>query len=101
MIHRDHKTDASLIGSFWDYYRLGIIPLVQMQNIREMASYLIPYLDYFPFENDLDLYGILAASKNNPDHFNLLKKRIVERMRYEFNSEAVVKRMLFSLDCTN
>jgi hypothetical protein len=101
MLHRDHKTDAGLIGSFWDYYRLGIIPLVQMQNIQEMASYMVPYLDYFPFENDLDLYGILTASKNMPAHFNLLKIRIVERMKYEFNSEAVVKRMLISLDYTS
>jgi hypothetical protein len=101
MLHRNYKVDANLIGSFWDYYRLGIIPLVQMQNIEEMASYMIPYLDYFPFESDIDLFAILKASKNDPNHFNKLRLRILDRLKYEFKPETVVKNVLVALNHVN
>lgn len=94
MVHRSHNEDANLIGSFWDYYKLGVIPLVQMQNIKEIASYMIPYLDYFPIENDIDLYSILAISKSNSVHFNTLKLRILKRMEVEFTPLNVVRNIL-------
>ena len=94
MVHRSHNEDANLIGSFWDYYKLGVIPLVQMQNMKEIASYMTPYLDYFPIENDVDLYSILAISKSNSVHFNTLKLRIIKRMEGEFTPLNVVKNIL-------
>ena len=94
MTHRNYNEDANLIGSFWDYYKLGLIPLVQMQNMKEIASYMIPYLDYFPIENDVDLYSVLAISKSNSAHFNTLKLRILKRMEDEFTPSNVVKNIL-------
>jgi hypothetical protein len=101
MVHRNPKLDAHLIGSFWDYYRLGIIPLVQMEKVQEMASYLIPYLDYFPIENDADLFSILHISKDYPAHFGNLRLRILERMKNEFNTTNVVNKILTDLNLAN
>jgi len=94
MVHRSHNVDANLIGSFWDYYKLGVIPLVQMQDVKEIASYMTPYLDYFPIQNDVDLYSILSISKSNFVHFNALKLRIMKRMESEFTPKNVVKNIL-------
>jgi hypothetical protein len=101
MVHRKPKLDAHLIGSFWDYYRLGIIPLVQMQKIKEIATYLTPYLDYFPIENDTDLFSILDISRDNPNHFGNLRLRILERMKNEFSAKSVVNKILTDLKFSN
>ena len=94
MVHRNPKDDAHLIGSFWDYYRLGVIPLIQMQKMTQIASYMTPYLDYFPIESDADLFAVLEISKNNLDHFNNLRLRIINRMENEFIPSIVVKNIL-------
>ena len=65
-----------------------------MQNMKEIASYMTPYLDYFPIENDVDLYSILAISQSNSVHFNTLKLRIIKRMEGEFTPSNVVKNIL-------
>lgn len=101
MVHRKPKLDAHLIGSFWDYYRLGVIPLVQMQKIKEISTYLTPYLDYFPIENDTDIFSILNISKYNPDHFGNLRLRILERMKNEFSAKSVVNKILMELNSGN
>jgi len=94
MVHREPDLDCHLIGSFWDYYRLGVIPIVQMQNLTDFATYMTPYLDYFPIVSELDLYLILKISQENPEHFRNLQKRILGRMEVEFNPKNVVHRML-------
>ena len=94
MIHRNYNEDAHLIGSFWDYYRLGVIPIIQMQNIKPIAPYMTPYLDYFPVKSDQDLYNILSLSKRSPEYFEKLRQRILTRMRTEFSPEIVVKKLL-------
>lgn len=101
MAHRDSIRDADLIGSFWDYYRLGVIPIVQKQKYNQISSYLIPYLDYFPCESDLDLLAILKASKENPTHFSILKLRLLDRMRSEFTPEIVIRKLLKNLSQIN
>jgi hypothetical protein len=97
MVHRKYNLDAHLIGSFWDYYRLGVIPLVQMQKTQQISTYLTPYLDYFPIESDFDLFSILLISHSNEDHFNNLRKRIKDRIKYEFNPETVIEKLLNDL----
>ena len=94
MVHRSQTDDAHLIGSFWDYYRLGVIPIVQMQEIKPIASYMTPYLDYFPVESDLDLFTILNLGKRFPEYFEQLRKRILTRMSTEFSPEAVTRNLL-------
>lgn len=94
MMHRNHNDDAHLIGSFWDYYRLGVIPIIQMQNIKPIAPYMTPYLDYFPVKSDQDLYNILSLSKRSPEYFEKLRQRILTRVRTEFSPEIIVKKLL-------
>jgi|LauGreSBDMM110SN_4_FD.fasta_scaffold20514_1 hypothetical protein len=100
MVHRNHNDDAHLIGSFWDYYRLGVIPIVQMQEIKPIASYMTPYLDYFPVKTDLDLYAVLSLGKKYPEHFEELRKRILNRMNTEFSPEVVIKKLLSDSNIT-
>ena len=97
MMHRNHNDDAHLIGSFWDYYRLGVIPIIQMQNIKPIAPYMTPYLDYFPVKSDQDLYNILSLSKRSPEYFEKLRQRILTRMKTEFSPEIVIKKLLTDL----
>lgn len=94
MMHRNHNDDAHLIGSFWDYYRLGVIPIIQMQNIKPIAPYMTPYLDYFPVKSDQDLYNIFSLSKRSPEYFEKLRQRILTRVRTEFSPEIIVKKLL-------
>jgi len=94
MVHRSPDVDCHLIGSFWDYYRLGVIPIVQMQKSLNFATYMTPYLDYIPVVSELDLYLVLKASQENPIHFLNLQKRILQRMEYEFNPKNVISTML-------
>ena len=98
MVHRNNNDDAHLIGSFWDYYRLGVIPIVQMQEIKPIASYMTPYLDYFPVKSDLDLYAVLSLGKNYPEYFEELRKRILNRMSTEFSPVIVINKLLFDLN---
>lgn len=98
MVHRSHNDDAHLIGSFWDYYRLGVIPIVQMQEIKPIATYMTPYLDYFPVKSDLDLYAVLSLGKNYPEHFEELRKRILNRMSTEFSPAIVINKLLSDLN---
>lgn len=98
MVHREPDLDCHLIGSFWDYYRLGVIPIVQMQELSDFAKYMTPYLDYFPVVSELDLYLVLKISQENPEHFTNLQKRIQERMEFEFNPKNVVCTMLENFD---
>jgi len=98
MVHRNHNDDAHLIGSFWDYYRLGVIPIVQMQEIKPIASYMTPYLDYFPVKSDLDLYAVLSLGKNYPEYFEELRKRILNRMSTEFSPVIVINKLLSDLN---
>ena len=94
MVHREPHLDCHLIGSFWDYYRLGVIPVIQMQNLVDFASYMTPYLDYFPVVSELDLYLVLKISQDNPQHFKNLQKRILERMEHEFTPKNIVRTVL-------
>ena len=94
MVHREPNLDCHLIGSFWDYYRLGVIPIIQMQNLSDFATYMTPYLDYFPVVSELDLYLVLKISKENPQHFRNLQKRILERMDHEFTPNNTVRNVL-------
>jgi hypothetical protein len=98
MVHRNNNDDAHLIGSFWDYYRLGVIPIVQMQEIKPIASYMTPYLDYFPVKSDLDLYAVLSLGKNYPEYFEELRKRILNRMSTEFSPVIVINKLLSDLN---
>jgi hypothetical protein len=94
MVHRNPDEDAHLIGSFWDYYRIGVIPIVQMQSIKPIATYLTPYLDYIPVASDLDLFEILIYSRNEIEYFKKLRKRILHRMATEFTPDCVVRKLL-------
>jgi hypothetical protein len=97
MLHRSNLVDAHLIGPFWDNYSLGVIPLVQMQQEKSLATYMTPYLDYFPIISDLDLFVVLKLSRDFPEHFQKLKDRIVKRMKTDFAPEVVVAKLLFDL----
>jgi hypothetical protein len=72
-----------------------------MQKIKEIATYLTPYLDYFPIENDTDLFSILDISRDNPNHFGNLRLRILERMKNEFSAKSVVNKILTDLKFSN
>jgi hypothetical protein len=98
MIHRSQHHDAHLIGSFWDYYRLGVIPILQMQEIRSVASYMQPYLDYFPITSDQELFMVLSLGKNSPDLFDELRKRILLRMQIEFSPKMVISNLLLDVN---
>ena len=98
MVHRNHNDDAHLIGSFWDYYRLGVIPIIQMQEIKPIAPYMTPYLDYFPVKSELDLYAVLSLGKNYPEYFEELRKRILKRMSTEFSPAIVINKLLSDLN---
>jgi hypothetical protein len=98
MIHRNQNLDAHLIGSFWDYYRLGVIPVIQMQEVRSVASYMHPYLDYFPINSDQDLFIVLSLGKSSPELFDQLRIRILSRMQTEFTPKIIVGRLLLDLN---
>jgi hypothetical protein len=68
-----------------------------MQKTQQISTYLTPYLDYFPIESDFDLFSILLISHSNEDHFNNLRKRIKDRIKYEFNPETVIEKLLNDL----
>lgn len=95
--HRDVNTDAQLIGSFWDCYQLGLIPIVQMQNRSNLSSYLVPFLDYFPVYDSSDLMTILLAAKKHPELFNKIRDRIKLRVQHEFNSKKIISNLLRSI----
>jgi len=95
--HRDVNTDAQLIGSFWDCYQLGLIPIVQMQNRRNLSSYLVPFLDYFPVYDSSDLMTILLSAKKHPELFNKIRDRIKLRVQHEFNSKQIISHLLRSI----
>lgn len=97
MSHRTPYSDSSLLGSFWDSYKLGVIPLIQMQKFSYISSYMRPYLDYFPIIDESDLFAVIMSSISHPDHFNELRAIIVDRMDREFNSKNVVSGLLNSL----
>jgi hypothetical protein len=97
MSHRTPYSDSTLLGSFWDSYKLGVIPLVQMQKFSYISSYMRPYLDYFPIIDESDLFAVIMSSISHPDHFNELRAIIVDRMDREFNSKNVVSGLLESL----
>lgn len=97
MIHRSPNTDAQLLGSFWDYYRLGVIPIVQMEKIKSASSYLTPYLDYLPIKTDEELYTILTLCKSSPELFDELRQRILSRMKVDFSPHIIVSKLLIDL----
>lgn len=97
LTHRDVSTDAQLIGSFWDCYQLGLIPIVQMQNRSDLSSYLVPFLDYFPVYDSSDLMTILLAAKKHPELFNKIRDRIKLRVQHEFNSKTIISHLLRSI----
>ena len=94
MAHRSSVSDSHLLASFWNYYRLGIIPIVQMQKSTQIASYFEPYKDYIPVVNDFDLFNIIKIATENPQHFNKLKSEILVRMENEFTPKNIVYRAL-------
>jgi len=95
--HRDVNTDAQLIGSFWDCYQLGLIPIVQMQNRSNLSSYLVPFLDYFPVYDSSDLMTILLTAKKHPELFHKIRDRIKLRVQHEFNSKKIISDLLRSI----
>jgi len=97
LAHRDVNTDAQLIGSFWDCYQLGLIPIVQMQNRSNLSSYLVAFLDYFPVYDSSDLMTILLAAKKHPELFNKIRDRIKLRVQHEFNSKKIISQLLRSI----
>lgn len=91
---REPGIDAKLIGSFWDYYRNGCIPLVIGENTREMSSYLSQNLDYFSIETEEDLRDVILFFKNNTRHLFLLRERVAARVRDDFNPKKVMETLL-------
>lgn len=94
MVHRSPGTDAHLIGSFFSYYTLGTIPIVQMQDLKNFSIDLVPYVDYFPIKTDLELATVLKCGIDNPEYFEILRKRIVHRMQIDFSPDESVKKLL-------
>lgn len=88
--HRDANTDFPLIGSFWDAYLVGSIPIVQMQNPKRISSYLTPYLDYFPILNEIELYYTLQVLNTNPEILDALRERIYQRSKKEFTPKKII-----------
>lgn len=97
MSHRTPNSDSHLLGSFWDSYKLGVIPLVQMQNLCPVSSYMQPFLDYFPIIDESDLATVLILSVSYPDHFKKLRERIQARMVLEFNPKITLSKLLVRL----
>jgi hypothetical protein len=97
MVHRSPSSDAHLIGSFFSYYTLGTIPIVQMQDLKNFSSDLVPYVDYFPIQTDLELATVLKCGIDNPEYFEILRKRIIHRIQTDFSPETSVKKLLHNL----
>jgi hypothetical protein len=98
MSHRNSIHDTKLLASFWDYYRLGVIPIVQMQNHNTLALNMVPFLDYFPVTSDKDLFNILKFSIEFPGHFEKCRSRIISRMQNEFNPTKITELLLKDLE---
>lgn len=60
LLNRQPGVNDGLIGSFWDVYHSGAIPLVQFEGSNyHLSHYLIPYRDYLPFSTRDELEILL------------------------------------------
>ena len=86
ILGRSPGTNDGLIGSFWDVFYSGTIPLVQFEGSNYfLAEYLSPFVDYLPFTTIEDLALILAVLRESPDIVRMLKSRNSSRRDLDLN----------------
>jgi hypothetical protein len=87
---RSPGINDGLIGSFWDVYHAGAVPLVQFEEIDYfLADYLEPYVDYLPFTSVEDLTMILGLLQESPEVLNKLKNRNLLRRNTDLSKENI------------
>ena len=87
---RSPEINDGLIGSFWDVYHAGAIPLVQFEGSDYfLADYLLPYVDYLPFTSIEDLAVILKLLQESPEILNKLKNRNLLRRNTDLSKENI------------
>ena len=91
---REPGIDAKLIGSFWDYYRNGCIPIVIGENTREMATYMELNSDYFSVKTEEDLRDTLISVFDDTHHLLDMRQRIYNRVHNEFNPKVTLESFL-------
>lgn len=94
---REPGIDAKLIGSFWDYYRNGCIPIVIGENTQEMSSYLTQNVDYFSIKTEQDLRDVILFLIRDTSHLLLLRDGIATRVQDEFNPKRLLGTLLGTL----
>lgn len=95
LAHRNPGENALLIGSFWNVYMSGQIPIVQHEGEEPMlASYLTPQLDYFAIKSTEDLAAVLLFSKLYPSTVQMLRERILHRSLSNFSQKEIQKRLI-------
>lgn len=87
---RSPEINDGLIGSFWDVYHAGAIPLVQFEGLDYfLADYLLPYVDYLPFTSIEDLAMILKLLQETPEILIKLKSRNSLRRNSDLSKENI------------
>jgi len=87
---RSPEINDGLIGSFWDVYHAGAVPLVQFEGFDYfLADYLLPYVDYLPFTSIEDLAVILKLLQESPEILSKLKNRNLLRRNTDLSKENI------------
>jgi hypothetical protein len=87
---RSPEINDGLIGSFWDVYHAGAVPLVQFEGFDYfLADYLLPYVDYLPFTSIEDLAVILKLLQESPEILSKLKNRNLLRRNTDLTKENI------------
>ena len=95
LAHRQPGENVFLIGSFWNVYMSGQVPIVQHEGENPViATYLIPNLDYFTIKTTEDLATVLMFSKLYPSTIFRLRKRILHRSQTYFSQREVASRLV-------
>lgn len=87
LLNREPGKNDGLIGSFWDVFYSGALPLVQFEGSDyKLCEYLKPYRDYLPFSSLKEFKVMIEVLCENPKLITDLKKINTNRRNKDINT---------------